>query len=111
MQGGNAAGTGGQGRFWIVSQNNQLQLGKAASSVPTMGAINITSVGSVGIGMNNPSAKLDVNGTTILRDKITSLGDVDFGKRNPQIGQSLGDGYEVINSSGTAMTVGYYSLG
>jgi len=79
MQGGNAAGTGGQGRFWIVSQNNQLQLGKAASSVPTMGAINIKYNGLVGINTDAPSKTLDVNGTLNVSDNATFVKSLTWG--------------------------------
>ena len=76
LKGGDSAGTGGQGRFWIVSQSNQLQIG-GQGGLPTTGAINIniyadvsipklltTNIG-VGTGSTAPSAQLSIyNGAT-----------------------------------------------
>lgn len=50
------------GRFWIVSQNNQLQLGGQSASMPSIGVLNIDNMGRVAIGTNPSSYKLYVKG-------------------------------------------------
>ena len=83
-----------EGRFYVA--NSVMFLGTESDHTLTLGTkgvshMTILSGGKVGIGTNNPTAQLDVNG-----DLSVSSGSLSFGNRNGQL----------INLHGTSHGIG-----
>lgn len=94
-------GTGGQGNGLGIT-NGQFYIEQQSLGARLL----IDTLGNVGIGNNNPTSRLDVNGKAIIRDTLT----VNSGGVNTQMRIESDGGYSSIQLNRGGVSTGYYAM-